>query len=62
MSGLSVASEEAETSTKQTTSDIELQKLSYILLHEVQDEADRGRQESAAIIMTRAFEKWRAER
>ncbi|HEY1248480.1 MAG TPA: hypothetical protein VGE97_05810 [Nitrososphaera sp.] len=57
MLGPTIASGEAETSTKQTTSDIELQKLSYILLRELQDAANSGNK-VATLIMTRALEKW----
>jgi len=57
MLGPTIASGEAETSTKHTTSDIELQILSYILLRELQDAANSGNR-VATIIMTRALEKW----
>jgi|tagenome__1003787_1003787.scaffolds.fasta_scaffold20971041_4 hypothetical protein len=52
-----IASGGTEKSNKHTTSDIELQKLSYILLCELQDAADSGNR-VATIIMTRALEKW----
>jgi DNA helicase IV len=61
MSGPTIGSGATKTSTKQTTSDIELQKLSYILLRELQDAADSGNT-VATIIMTRALEKWSSDK
>jgi DNA helicase IV len=61
MIGPTIGSGETKTSTKQTTSDIELQKLSYILLCELQDAADSGNR-VATIIMTRALEKWSSDK